>query len=222
MAVDRNTTVGHSQPRSRWQFGLKTLLVTITLVAVGLGAWFSFRPLTVTVTSRIVVIDRAAAEAIYAHCAPHVIEDSPFQWVVLDDHELAELLKWKGEPATISVSLATHTVNTWPHSSYSKGFFTHLPEKVSLGHGVMRQPRGYGVLNGWLGSRRRGGRPQFRVECELLYQHPDVESMSIENATAATLVKEKLFYEGTMPKGRLAFIAPLNKNESVVVVFDVK
>jgi hypothetical protein len=185
-----------------------------------LGKWFYYRPLTVVVDARLVFVDRAAAQATMATHELHPVDDSPYDWLVVADDELTQLLTSGGKSLSPTGTTAPHTVPFWPQTAFT-GTYAHS-DIVQLSRTVMQPVHEMGSIGGFIGSRIAGIERQFRVECNVSLHHPNYKAMSVEHPNEKVDLKGKLFYEGSLPEGHLVFLAPLGDEEFSVIVFDVK
>ena len=221
-----NSTLSEPPRPRRFQFGLLSLLIVITLLGVAFGIWVYYQPLVVSAQARFAIVDSASAKAILAQHPIQSVSDSPYGWIVLSDAELADLLQLEGKPAEILGASAPHTVPYWPVTAftglYNQTRFIPLGEEFHFGPNFKYPVHESGQLSGFLGSRIAGGKGQFRVECNMTCQHPEVKAMTAEHLDAKKQIKGKLFYEGPTPAGHLVFLAPVDDDVFSVVIFDVQ
>jgi hypothetical protein len=222
MAFQDHESILHTPTRSRRrsQFALLTLLGVITVVGIVLGRYFYYRPLTIIVGSRFAIIDGPAASGILSEHAPHSMAGTPYLWVILRDDELPEFLQFNGQSVTPIGNMAVHTIPHWPYTAFT-GIYSE-PKIVSLGPFNVRSVYESGQLSGFVGSRRAGVEPQFRVQCDMNCQHPTRDAMTIDHPDARIDLHGKLFYEGAIPDGHLVFLAPFGDGAYSVVIFDIK
>jgi hypothetical protein len=222
-----NSTLSEPPRPRRFQFGLLSLLIVITLLGVAFGIWVYYQPLIVSAQARFAIVDSTAAKAILAQHPIHSVSDSPYGWIVLSDAELADLLQLEGKPVAVLGSSMPHTVPYWPHTAFT-GLYTKsrdipVGEEFNYGPNFKLPVYEMGQISGTMGSRRASGKPQFRVECNMTCQHPDDKSISKGHLDAKAIkVKGKLFYEGPTPTGHLVFLAPVDDDVFSVDIFDVK
>jgi hypothetical protein len=213
-----------SPPRGRrLQFGLLALLGVITVLAIALGSWFYYRPLTTTVVVHFAVVDRAAANPTMAQHGSHLIDSSHYTWMILSDDGLNELLRFEGDQADLLGNGEAHVIDSWPNTAFVDAYHFVRPKIIKLGENHFAELHESAELVGTLGSRRAGRDKQFRVDCNMECQHPNIEAMAQgDDAHRKKILKAKVFYQGSLPDEHLVFIAPIDAEVFSVIIFDVK
>lgn len=209
-----------AEGRSPWQFSLRTLVVALTLAAVGCTYWVSYLPhdATAKVQYKALAVQKAVLDRILNTQHPVNRAGSNYAWVVLEDPDVRQLTN----PPSRQLGANSWNVSMWPRQAASD---VH----VSIRNFSIPQPSGPpqtvltnedGSFNGFLGVRRIGREYQFRVQCKADYRGPAEDPPSTTQA-ASTEISGDLDYEGPVPRGHLVFFAPVGPNLSHVVILDV-
>ena len=218
----------HPETRSRrLQFSLRSLLLGITVLAVLLAYYGYHRLLTVTVTYRFSVVDASAVKSIYSKHSPNPVQNSCYEWVVVDDQELGELLHIGGAPAPI-LAENSRVVSSWLKMADA---YTYIqPRPILIARNQIHTVWESGEFGGFLGVRRFGQRPEIRIQYESSFHHPNYraileffKSPSAESSQRQRYdLQGRVNYEGFMPEGHLVFLAPNGDETYHAIIFDAR
>jgi hypothetical protein len=220
----------------RWyQYSMRSLLILMTLTAIVCTYWVYYRPVSATgnVTFQILLVKAAAFDSLLSGKTPLPVEGSPYALVTLDDQKLNSFLKDK--QAILQIHDHTHTVHMWPNEADSfvcnsvrslpiKKEVTLVKENNTIKNITNIFPAiDTDIVGGFLGFRRIGLTYKLRLDYDVSHMGiPDDELETIKNIPKPFRLSGKIFYEGSLPKGKLIFFARFSDDKYHVVVFDVK
>lgn len=220
----------------RWyQYSIRSLLVLMMLTAIFCTYWVNYRPVSATasVTYKVLLVKATSFDDLLSRETRSPVEGSPYAYVTLDDQKLNSFLKDK--QAILQIHEHTHTVHMWPNEADS--FVCNSSRSLPVKKDVMRIMENNtikeinniipaidgDIVNGVLGFRRIGLTYKLRLEYDVLHMGiPDDELETLKNIPQPLRLSGKIFYEGSLPKGKLVFFARFGDNKYHVVVFDVK
>lgn len=210
--------------RKKFQFGLRHLLIAMMVFSVVLAHLAYYRSVQRTVAYRVFLIEAPSFDALKLE--PHVIKDSPYKWVMLNNEELKNLLN-DGEGKLLPFIDKEVLVNGWrrnrEYCNRSKAVFLDVDDPTQ-GENPAKLPRSEtGLLKGTLGVRRAGRELQFRIDARTRYKRPDDDIVPRSYiGHPEDSVEGPIFYEGRAPDHGLAFFSNLDETEYHVVIFTIE
>ncbi|MCA9204421.1 MAG: hypothetical protein KDA59_15310 [Planctomycetales bacterium] len=204
------------------QYGLRTLLVVLTLVAM-ISAYVGHqKPTAVLVHYEAGLVDADLLRLIAARHQVQVNEDRQYDWFVNDGTPLA-LRQSRGQirfetPGCVTLFEKRILVNTWP-TQLDNGLYV-LPAQIpSPASDTPRAETHLGNLGLNFGCRRLGSQVQFRVRGQVL--HTTTHLHQDEPLRTGRRLERDLAYDGPLPNEPLVFFAKMDDTRYHVVVVRV-